>query len=291
MTTDIKTDSVSIDLRSSPAPQLARTSLSIWNKGYHLKFPNLYRGEFALGAWFNGEYEARLQYPRRGQTNAIVLGLSESQLSDVFVKLTKANSTVLMMENAAPSIVIHPFMLIAAILDCFSEEDGMFINKSIDHLKLLQQKISANVALSMGNLSIELNQLSSDLRAIQMGNVYMQNLARVILASRCVVRRNSSKLNYSLIDLVKKSILAEARSVRAADEQVELEKHVEGGLRLPPDLWLPLQKQFANIINDLEALAVRCEDRKFDIECLQRQTDINLNVVSTNPRSPRKDMN
>lgn len=225
--------------------------------GYQLKFPNLYRGEFALAAWFKGQFEDLPQYPHTGQMNALVLGLSEAQLSDIFVKLTRAESTVLKTQNAAPSIVIHPFMLIAAILDRFSEEDGMFINKSIDNLKVLQQKISTNVALSMGNLSIELNQLSSDLRAIQMGNVYMQSLARVILASSCTVNFDNGSKNQSLRDLV---------------EGMEYSSGKQP--------WSPLLGQFTHIISDLEALQTRCEDRKFDIECLQKQIDINLNVVS-----------
>ncbi len=217
-----------------------------------------------------------------GQMNAIVLGLSESQLSDVFVKLTKAESTVLRTESAAPSIVIHPFMLITAILDRFSEEDGMFINKSIDHLKLLQQKISANAALSMGNLSIELNQLSSDLRAIQMGNVYMQSLARVILNSRCTVKEYSSTTNCSpLYNLVKALKPPTADSAHHTENGAE--QPLSAGLSTADNPWSPLLGQFKRIVADLEALGIRCEDRKFDIECLQKQIDINLNVVSTNP--------
>lgn len=207
--------------------------------------------------------------------NAIVLGLSDSQLSDVIVQLTKAESTVLRMENAAPSIVIHPFMLIAAILGRFSEEDGMFIN--IDHLKVLQQKISANDALSMGNLSIELNQLSSDLRATQMGNVYMQNLARVILASRCTVNNDNGSTDHSMRDLVNEIKYAEAASIQYTDNGVEAP--LTAGLSTV-ESWSPFLGQFTHIISDLEALQTRCEDRKFDIECLQKQIDINLNVVS-----------
>jgi hypothetical protein len=245
-----------------------------------LKFPNLYRGEFALAAWFKGKFEDLPQYPHTGQMNALVLGLSESQLSDVFVKLTKAESTVLKTENAAPSIVIHPFMLIAAILDRFSEEDGMFINKTIDNLKVLQQKISTNVALSMGNLSIELNQLSSDLRAIQMGNVYMQSLARVILASCCTVNNNNDSKNQSMRDLVEGMKNAEAASDQYTDDGAE--QPLTTGLSSVKQPWSPLLGQFTHIISDLEALQTRCEDRKFDIECLQKQIDINLNVVSNN---------
>ncbi len=225
--------------------------------------------------------------------NALILGLSQNQLSEVLLKLTKAESIVLRTENAAPSIVIHPFMLITAILDRFSEEDGMFINKSIDNLKLLQQKISDNDALSMGNLSIELNQLSSDLRAIQMGNVYMQNLARVILASRCTVKNHTRPWNCSLPEL--------KEEWRFAVHDWCPPPHVDGKLdpnqisdpnqfrdpfpvdAYPVGAWYSLKGQFTRIVHDLEALGTRCEGRKFDIECLQKQIDINLNVVSANP--------
>lgn len=44
--------------------------------------------------------------------------------------------------------------------------------------------------------------------------------------------------------------------------------------------WYPLIEQFSYIQNELEQLKIRCEQRKFDMECLQKQIDINLNVVS-----------
>ena len=201
--------------------------------------------------------------------NAVLIGLSEPQLGDVLVKLTNAESTVLRVEEEVPCVVVHPFMLIAAILDCFSEEDGMFINKSIDHLKSLQQKISANEALTMGNLSIELNQLSSDLRAIQMGNVYMQSLAKEILASHYTIKDDSKKAKLPMSRLV--DYLKYSGSPK--------NEHLKS--RPAWNQWAPLLEQFDQIGNDLEALGIRCEDRKFDIECLQKQIDINLNVVST----------
>ena len=198
--------------------------------------------------------------------NAVVLGLSESKLGDVLIAITKAESTVVRTENTPPSIVVHPFMLITAILNRFSEEDGMFINKIIDRLRLLQHKISADEALSMGNLSIELNQLSSDLRAIQMGNVYMQSLTRAILVSPCTIK-HSNNTNCSLAALAKDSVVVDSKKVGSENEAVKRQ-------------WGSLVGQFTQIISDLEALGVRCEGRKFDIECLQKQIDINLNVVS-----------
>ena len=277
--------SVSLDLQHVQA--IGRESVVNWCTGYHLKFPNLYKGDFAIAAWFNGNYAPSSQYPQRGQMNALVLGLSESQLADVLVKLANADSTVLRAENAAPSMVIHPFMLIAAILDRFFEEDGVFINKSIDQLKLLQQKISANDGLSMGNLSIELNQLSSDLRATQMGNVYMQSLTKVILDSHCTVKNHKSNVMHPLRFLVKKIKVAKI----GADRDTDLESDFGADLSPAENPWLPLYGQFTQIISQLKALGIRCEDRKFDIECLQKQIDINLNVVSTNSDTHRKPQN
>ena len=170
--------------------------------------------------------------------NAYVLGLSESQPAEILIKLTKAGSTILRAENSAPSVVIHPFVLIAAILDRFSEEDGMFINKSSDHLKLLQQKISANEASSMGNLSIELNQLSSDLRTVQMGNVYMRSLARVILDSHCTIENHKSNVSHPLRFLVKKFKGEEV----GLDERIDLEQASGTNLSTTEKPWLPLNR-------------------------------------------------
>lgn len=168
--------------------------------------------------------------------------------------------------------------MILCILLVFSEEDGSTIGKSIDQLKSLEQRISFKDAQSLGDISIELNQLSSGLRVIQMGNTYMQSLGTSLLATTALYFRTSIKLEDALEDLVESrgSNLDEGLIPRIGSES----GHSNDYPSIQCDPWFPLVEQFSHIQSELEQLKDRCEQRKFDMECLQKQIDINLNVVS-----------
>lgn len=58
------------------------------------------------------------------------------------------------------------------------------------------------------------------------------------------------------------------------------ERHSNEYVSTQRNPWYPLMEQFTYIQNELEQIKSRCEQRKFDMECLQKQIDINLNVVS-----------
>ncbi len=244
--------------------------------GYQLKFPSLYRGEFAFAAWFNCKFNPGPQYPRTGHTNAVIIGLSEHQVGSVLAMLTEADSTVLRTEESPPAIVYHPLLLISTILSVFSEEDVSTINKGIDHLQTLQQKITLENAQGLGDISIELNHLSSTLRAIQMGNTYMKSLATTLLATSCLVVSEDSheELGRSL------SLLDVERLTKRQMSEMLKRHHPNNQISRKNNPWLPLAGQFNHIKRQLGLLQIRCEQRKFDMECLQKQIDINLNVVS-----------
>lgn len=64
-------------------------------------------------------------------------------------------------------------------------------------------------------------------------------------------------------------------------QRLKLEdRHSNDYISTQSNPWYPLMKQFTHIQNELEQIKIRCEQRKFDMECLQKQIDINLNVVS-----------
>ncbi|MCJ1470057.1 hypothetical protein MMC07_008702 [Pseudocyphellaria aurata] len=239
---------------------------------YHLKFPNLYRGEFAFAAWFNCKFNPGPQYPQTGHTNALIFGLTNSQIENFLTKLTESRSTVLRTESFSPSIVYHPLLLILCILLVFSEEDGSIIRNSIDQLKSLQQRIGFKNAQSLGDISIELNQLSSDLSAIQMGNTFMQGLGTSLLTADLFFKvpyQPQLESIYTLADLAR----FEDRSGPSNDY-----------FSTEHDPLFPLLEQFRLIQSELELLKIRCEQRKFDIRCLLKQIDINLNVWCMNPQ-------
>lgn len=242
----------------------------------------MYRGEFAFAAWFSCKFNPGPQYPRTGHTNALIFGLTERQIENLLIKVTETKSTVLRTERFPPSIVYHPLRLILCILLLFSEEDGSTIGKSIDQLKSLQQRIGIKHAQSLGDISIELSQLSSDLRVIQMGNTYMQSL----LTSLCTAVLLSEIPNqpgstYTLADVIKLRLSNKEKKKYTHMPWVEFEpRHSNDYLSIESHPWYPLIGQFSQIQSDLEQLLVRCEQRKFDMDCLQKQIDINLNVVS-----------
>lgn len=241
----------------------------------------MYRGEFAFAAWFSCKFNPGPRYPRTGHTNALIFGLSELQIENFLTRLTETESTVLRTETFPPSIVYHPLLLIVCILLVFSEEDRSTISKSIDHLKSLQQRISFKDAHSLGDMSIELNQLSSDLRVIQMGNTYMQSLGTSLSTATLLYKTPIEPgCTYTLADLTR---------LRSSESYTEQSSHwfesetlhsndYHSTERRP---WYPITQQFRRIQTELEQLKIRCEQRKFDMDCLQRQIDINLNVVSS----------
>lgn len=240
----------------------------------------MYRGEFAFAAWFSYKFNPGPRYPRTGHTNALIFGLSDRQIENFLTKLTETKSTVLRTEKFAPSIVYHPLLLILCTLLVFSEEDGSTISISIDRLKSLQQRIGFKDAQSFGDISIELNQLSSDLRSIQMGNTYMQSLGTSLLDTAILLFEDPSKIGSTLT-------LADIVKLQASNvEQHHLRDfpfksgHSNDYFSDEKKPWYPLIEQFSYIQNELEQLKIRCEQRKFDMECLQKQIDINLNVVS-----------
>lgn len=200
----------------------------------------------------------------------MIFGLSDLQIENFLTKLTETRSTVLRTDKFSPSIVYHPLLLILCTLLVFSEEDGSTISKSIDHLKFLQQRISSEDAQSLGDTSIELNQLSAELRVIQMGNTYMQSLGTSLLAASVLLFENLDKVGsmHTLADSIQIKVSAVDR------------KHPNKYLSWKSNPWYPLIEQFSHIQSELEQLKIRCEQRKFDMECLQKQIDINLNVVS-----------
>ncbi|MCJ1265620.1 hypothetical protein MMC22_005500 [Lobaria immixta] len=246
---------------------------------YQLKFPNLYRGEFAFAAWFSYKLNPGPRYPRTGHTNALIFGLSDRQIENFLTKLTETKSTVLRTEKFAPSIVYHPLLLILCTLLVFSEEDGSTISISIDRLKSLQQRIGFKDAQSFGDISIELNQLSSDLRSIQMGNTYMQSLGTSLLDTSILLFEDPSKIGstHTLADIVKlQASNVEQHHLRDFPFKSGHSNDYFSDEKKP---WYPLIEQFSYIQIELEQLKIRCEQRKFDMECLQKQIDINLNVA------------
>lgn len=241
-----------------------------------MKFPQLYRGEFGFAAWFSGRFDDLPQYPRTGQTNAIVLGLTSEQIGNVLIKLTEAESTILRIKDMPPSVVFHPLLIITALLSVFSEEDGATVNKCIHQLQVLQQKINTKDASRLGDVSIELNQLSSSLRVIQMGNTYVQSLVSTLLSTSFTVPKGDA-----LPEHPKLAILIQNLTV--AESQKNPPQHANEYLSNEKQPWLPLIGQFKYIQTELEQLKYQRQERTFDMECLQKQIDINLNVVSEHP--------
>lgn len=241
----------------------------------------MYRGEFAFAAWFSCKFNPGPRYPRTGHTSALVFGLSDSQIENFLTKLTETKSTVLRTETFPPSIVYHPLLLILCILLVFSQEDASTISKSIDRLKSLQQRISFKDAQSLGDISIELNQLSSDLRAIQMGNTYMQSLATSLLSTAVWLFELSNDDGHTQNSFEDLYMLRRPNLDIQDKQRLKLEdRHSNDYISTQSNPWYPLMKQFTHIQNELEQIKIRCEQRKFDMECLQKQIDINLNVVS-----------
>ena len=212
----------------------------------------------------------------------MVFGLSDSQIENFLTKLTETKSTVLRTETFPPSIVYHPLLLILCILLVFSQEDASTISKSIDRLKSLQQRISFKDAQSLGDISIELNQLSSDLRVIQMGNTYMQSLATSLLRTAIWLFETSDDDGHghtqnSFADLY----TLRQPNIDAPKQRSKLnDRYSNEYVSTQRNPWYPLMEQFTYIQNELEQMEIRFEQRKFDMECLQKQIDINLNVVS-----------
>ena len=109
----------------------------------------------------------------------------------------------------------------------------------------------------------------------------MQSLATSLLGTAVwlfEMSNDDGQTQHSFADLysLRRSNLDKQETQRSRLE----DRHSNEYISTQRNPWYPLMEQFTYIQNELEQIKTRCEQRKFDMECLQKQIDINLNVVS-----------
>ena len=109
----------------------------------------------------------------------------------------------------------------------------------------------------------------------------MQSLANSLLSTAVWLIEMSNddgntQHSFADLDLLRRSTLNILETPRSKLE----DRHSNEYISTKRNPWYPLMEQFTHIQNELEQIKIRCEQRKFDMECLQKQIDINLNVVS-----------
>jgi hypothetical protein len=214
--------------------------------------PAQYRINFVFLSYIKVWKSASRHWPYPGQVNVLVQGLDESAISAV-IKSTSLCPMVCRTPGMPPAITIHPITLIVTVFRQFIEEDDVEVARYTVLLKRLQEQMKQRDVKRVGDISLELGEASSDLLRFQIGN---QFISRMI----------PSLKNAYIFPGVTLNLIQEIREKEGSNDEHP---------------WHPLGRQLVWIHSTLEDLSRECDQRKYELECLQRQINLNINIVGT----------